>query len=472
MLLTAKLLSSLKTLLPSHKRPLPSKVHEQLRIMIFHNAYVGISAAFFVIFGLILMDWTSANPTYPFEWAVGLFLIILLRLCVLVSSGKKEKGEAPSLKAYFIYYALSAIEGVGFGLSMFLVFPDDILHQTLLINCMIGMAVGGIPVFSGSFSLYALFAGSIMAIMELRLVMELETFTVLAVLNPVIFGVLLVISYRMSSLVISTLLFKHKNEQLASIEAASKNSIVEYTEKLGAKTVEVERVTERLKNLVNLISQDLRNQVVTLCQFAAYLTETPSTADEHDNVVKTVQKTAEKGLHLVDDLLNLTGVKVERPPLNLESRTLSGLIENALDRVWAMAEAKGVVVETLLEEQREVDVDPEKMEQVFMKLIGNAIRHTPSKGTVTVRTLATTQGLRVEVSDSGIGMDAAKMATLFDGSEVIDISRPENPVNLMLAQKIVQAHASLLEVSSNPDAGCCLAFTLPWSDRPITTPVA
>ncbi len=459
---TWKKLTALVSSAPAVGNQLPREFQQRIKTMIFKNAYIGIVAGYSALVGLLFIDWQRPGPSYVLEWAVAMFFMTTARLCSVVFGGRQTTEKGPSRAGFNGYYFFSALEGWGWGLSMFLIFPSDVLYQSVLLIVLIGLAVGGLAVFSGSSSLSALFAIAIIFTADIKLFsLPFASHGVLALLAPVLLGVLLIVGHRMNGLLVDTLFLTHKYEQLALIEAASKQSIVDFSEKLSAKTAEVEKVTGRLKRLVNLASEDLRNNLVTLCQFSAFLTEETRAPYEQQHIISTVQKMAKKSLQSVDDLLKLTGIDVSQTIVDLRSQNFGKLIETVLGKVLQAADDKGVFVETMLEDERAVNVDSEKMERVLTKLIGNAIRYSPSQGTVTIRTLSTDHGLRVEVVDGGVGIDPERMATLFNGRQGNGANAGKG-LDFAVAQKILQAHNSLLEVDNNPTAGCCFAFTLPW----------
>ncbi|MBI5622158.1 MAG: hypothetical protein HY924_00120 [Elusimicrobia bacterium] len=112
--------------------------------------------------------------------------------------------------------------------------------------------------------------------------------------------------------------------------------------------------------------------------------------------------------------------------------------------------------------------DPEMLSLVLSNLIGNAIKYTPEKGTVTVGAAPEAGGLRLYCQDTGIGISAEDQGRIFSGYYRTEEGRKVAKgfgLGLALAFNIVEAHGSRLEVSSSPGKGARFSFLLnAWKD--------
>jgi signal transduction histidine kinase len=111
--------------------------------------------------------------------------------------------------------------------------------------------------------------------------------------------------------------------------------------------------------------------------------------------------------------------------------------------------------------------DPERIGLVFANLIGNAIRHTPEGGTVTVFVAAAGQFARFEVRDTGPGIPKEHQPEIFQRFFRVPGSAGGGAgLGLSIAKEIVEAHGGDIGVQSQLGHGCTFYFTLPHPDVP------
>jgi signal transduction histidine kinase len=116
-------------------------------------------------------------------------------------------------------------------------------------------------------------------------------------------------------------------------------------------------------------------------------------------------------------------------------------------------------------------IDAERIEQVLVNLIGNAMKFTERGGIeVRVRHTQSRAPLEVSVSDTGIGIPAEQQAVLFDEfaqarAHRTGLHREGSGLGLAIARRIVEAHAGRIAVSSKPGKGSTFSFTIPLPSR-------
>ncbi len=115
-----------------------------------------------------------------------------------------------------------------------------------------------------------------------------------------------------------------------------------------------------------------------------------------------------------------------------------------------------------------IKFDPERIEQVLINLIGNALKFTPAEGTirVAVRLRPELQGVEISVTDTGIGIAREDQDKIFDEFAQVrrqakGRQREGSGLGLAIAKRIVEAHAATIELSSTPGQGSTFSFVLP-----------
>lgn len=176
--------------------------------------------------------------------------------------------------------------------------------------------------------------------------------------------------------------------------------------------------------------------------------------------------------NLVNDILDFSTLKHRSLALNprpVDLHSLSGMV-CALSRPL-MGDKSLQLVNTISEQLPAAEADENRLEQILHNLVGNAIKFT-EQGAVTLSAMETDDGLKVSVSDTGIGMDPDRLAVIFDSFEQLEghISRQYGGTGLGLSvsKQLVELHGGSIEVTSVPGEGSTFSFTLPASRQPAT----
>jgi len=108
--------------------------------------------------------------------------------------------------------------------------------------------------------------------------------------------------------------------------------------------------------------------------------------------------------------------------------------------------------------------DPDKLEQVLINLLDNAIKFTPAGGTVTVNALDLGEKIRIEVTDTGTGIPPKDIPRIFERFYRVDAARSREMggtgLGLSIVKHIVQAHGESVAVESTVGKGSTFSFTM------------
>lgn len=169
---------------------------------------------------------------------------------------------------------------------------------------------------------------------------------------------------------------------------------------------------------------------------------------------------------IVDDLLDLARLQAGRIEMRKLSLSVANLVEEAVAEQQALAAQRGVALQAEVSPlvPEHLVADRERLGLVFANLIGNALRHTPAGGTVTVRALPADGGamLRFEVQDTGEGIPREHQQAIFGRFfRVPGRAGGGAGLGLSIAKEIVEAHGGAIGVHSQPGKGSTFYFTLP-----------
>lgn len=213
----------------------------------------------------------------------------------------------------------------------------------------------------------------------------------------------------------------------------------------------------RLKDeFLATLSHELRNPLNVILGYAEVLLRSEE-ADRSPLVKRAadiLKRNAVAQSQLIRDLLDLSRLHMGKLSLNREAVSLITILNNAVETVRVEAGAKDIDLEVELPEDiLFVDADPLRIEQVVWNLLNNAVKFTPSGGTVTVRLRAEDEQAALEVQDTGQGIDPAFLPHVFEMFRQADATKSRRHgglgIGLALVQQLVHLHDGTVEVFSD-----------------------
>jgi signal transduction histidine kinase len=167
---------------------------------------------------------------------------------------------------------------------------------------------------------------------------------------------------------------------------------------------------------------------------------------------------------LVDDLRTLVLTDAGNLVLTKEPTDLGQLVQDTVDSFRSQAESAGVSLTTqVADNSPTVAVDPARIRQVIGNLLSNAIRHTPSGGSVTVAVTSASDQVTLTVTDTGEGIPPDLLPHVFERF-VKGPNSKGSGLGLAIAHDIIVAHGGSIEAQNQPGGGTNLAVTFPRSD--------
>jgi two-component system sensor histidine kinase BaeS len=182
---------------------------------------------------------------------------------------------------------------------------------------------------------------------------------------------------------------------------------------------------------------------------------------------REIYSEADRLQRLVDDLQELSRVEAQAYELDLKPVSIEELVAGVVQRLGRQFKDKGVDLQTdLAQELPLVLVDSDRIRQVLINLVGNALQYTPAGGRVTIRTRQQDHQVRVDVTDTGIGIPPEHLPHLFTRFYRVDKSRSRagggSGIGLTIARHLVEAHGGRIWASSEGvGKGSTFSFTLP-----------
>ena len=224
------------------------------------------------------------------------------------------------------------------------------------------------------------------------------------------------------------------------------------------------------RELVAWVSHDLRTPLAGIRAIVEALED--GVVDDEQTVARyyaTLRGEADRLAELVDDLFELSRAQAGVLQLQLESVSLGDLVSDALAGASPIAAAKGVHLGGRLDgPPAELEVSTSEVLRALRNILENAIRHTPSDGSVTVEAGSDVGGAYVSVIDTGGGIPERDLPRVFEVAFRGDAARTPGDagagLGLAIARGFVEAHRGDITVH-NENGGCRFTVRLPLAGR-------
>lgn len=221
----------------------------------------------------------------------------------------------------------------------------------------------------------------------------------------------------------------------------------------------------REREFLVAVSHDLRTPLTTIAGYAEAMQEGRVDTADLDRVAKVLGTEAGRLGRLVEDLMLLSRIEAREFSLRSEAVDIAAHLKGVLESFRERADSAKVVLDADINSVGIVDIDPDRVAQVVGNLLENALRYTPEAGQVTLSLEETPHGLRMAVSDTGPGIDAADLPHIFERLYVTARYRPVRPegsgLGLSIVRELVDAMGGVTSVESAPGEGTSIAVTWP-----------
>ena len=236
--------------------------------------------------------------------------------------------------------------------------------------------------------------------------------------------------------------------------------VAELAASFNAMAASIEQLFDARRELVAWASHDLRAPIASMQAMLEAIEDGLATPADYLPTLRDQVRTLSQ---LVDDLFELAQIDAGVLRLELQRLPVAPLVDSALRLLRPEAEARGVTLSSDVESGAEADVAPEKIERVLFNLVSNAVRHTPSDGSVAVHVERRATDLLLRVEDSGEGLDAEAPARMFERFWRADRARSGNGagLGLAIARGLVEAHSGQIWAEHRPQGGARISFTIP-----------
>lgn len=234
-----------------------------------------------------------------------------------------------------------------------------------------------------------------------------------------------------------------------------------------------DRMFDRLEHSFNAekrfasdASHELRTPIAVIIAECEYARQNAKTVEDYEESMEVVERQSRKMSALINQLLNITRMDQGTQRLSFERANYSELCEIVCDEA-AVASGRDVQLEKDIEPGVYANMDVGLMARLVQNLVENAFKYTAEGGKVRVSLRAQSGRLRLEVRDTGIGIDKKDLPHIWERFWQADSSRGVDRgsgLGLSMVKQIAEAHGGRLEVESRPGEGSCFSYTMECSN--------
>jgi Na+/proline symporter/nitrogen-specific signal transduction histidine kinase len=282
-------------------------------------------------------------------------------------------------------------------------------------------------------------------------------------------------------------------EEVLSLEEVSAildeaSQVVVYSHRLEQKSRELETATaelraanDRLKELdrmkddfISTVTHELRTPLTSIRAFSEILLANPNVdVDQRMEFLGIITRETERLTRLINQVLDIAKIASGRAEWQMTRVDVREVVADSLARMSQVFKEKGVRLEAHLPEHTpKVQVDVDRLIQVLMNLLSNALKFSPEgRGRVEVAVSVLDGALRIDVRDNGPGVRREDQQRIFDkfwqAGDTLVAKPPGTGLGLNISRQIVEHFGGRIWVESPAGGGACFAFTLPLA--PATT---
>ncbi len=221
--------------------------------------------------------------------------------------------------------------------------------------------------------------------------------------------------------------------------------------------------TEKMKNeFLSSVSHELRTPLTAIKGWSETLQAAPDDRETTARGLAVIGREAGRLSGLVEELLDFSRMESGHIVLRRETLDVLAELEEAVFLFRDRAARSGLRLEYYGGESLPpVSGDPDRLRQVFVNLLDNAVKYSRPGDRIRVETAAMPEGVQIVISDTGIGIAPEELPRVRQKFYQTDPSNPGSGIGLALVDEIVRLHGGRMDMESEPGVGTTVTILLP-----------
>ncbi len=240
---------------------------------------------------------------------------------------------------------------------------------------------------------------------------------------------------------------------------------VQLLEQAQAAQRAAEAATHAKDEFITVVAHELRNPLNAILGWTRLMRDRKLDEATLARALETIERNAGYQAQLVEDLLDLSRIVQGQLRLDRCSVSMLSVIEAAIETMHPVAEGKGVLLEITSWITAEVEGDPNRLHQVLCNLLANAVKFTPSGGSIQLQLECSGSQVQVQVKDTGVGIRQEFLSQVFEAFRQDNTTSSKSQsgigIGLTIAQQLVELHGGTIQVESQEGQGATFTVTLP-----------
>ena len=233
---------------------------------------------------------------------------------------------------------------------------------------------------------------------------------------------------------------------------------------------------QRKDDFLAMLGHELRNPLAAI-RHAVKISQESADCESQRWSGEVIDRQSNQLARMVDDLLDVERINRGRIELRTAPVTLDAVLRSAIQAVQPMMEHKGHVLTSNLKGPLRVQGDADRLEQIFVNLLNNAVKYTPEGGEIRVMAEEEAGSAVIRISDNGVGIPQEILPHVFDlftqARTTLDRAQGGLGIGLTVVRTLVELHGGSVAVESGPQIpGTKLTVNLPVINETPTEPTA
>ncbi|MCD4842868.1 MAG: sensor histidine kinase [Methanosarcinales archaeon] len=260
------------------------------------------------------------------------------------------------------------------------------------------------------------------------------------------------------------LLLTRWNKSL-ELEVASKTSeITESNELLKRANKKLMELDKLKSDFVSMVSHELKTPLTPMKTSAEFLLQNDPDVNVRREMLELIVRNIDRQTRMVNDMLDISRIESGNMRFRKDMLDIGEIINSAIETIKKQSEEKKINITTdIPTDLLKINADKDKLIQVFINLLSNALKFTPNGGNVEIKANESEKYIEVYVKDDGIGISPDKIDKIFNKFYQIDNTSTRSyggsGLGLVITKSIMKGHGGTIRVESTLGEGSVFILT-------------